>query len=66
MPDNHIVVLYQNKLVAHLEEIWTYLNTTNMPRTVNIITGPSPRRIEQTIQLGTHGPRRLFVINVLI
>jgi L-lactate dehydrogenase complex protein LldG len=36
-----------------------------MPRTVNLITGPSRTGdIEQRIQLGAHGPRRLHVVLV--
>jgi L-lactate dehydrogenase complex protein LldG len=36
-----------------------------MPRTVNLITGPSRSAdIEQTLILGAHGPRRLHVIVV--
>ena len=34
-----------------------------MPRALNIITGPSRTAdVEQTIQLGAHGPRRMHVI----
>jgi L-lactate dehydrogenase complex protein LldG len=36
-----------------------------LPRTVNMITGPSRSAdIEQTLILGAHGPRRLHVIIV--
>ena len=36
-----------------------------MPRTVNFVTGPSRTGdIEQRIQLGAHGPRRLHVVLV--
>jgi len=36
-----------------------------MPRTVNTITGPSRTAdIEQTIELGAHGPRRLHILVV--
>ena len=36
-----------------------------MPRTVNFITGPSRTGdIEQRIQLGAHGPRRLHIVLV--
>jgi L-lactate dehydrogenase complex protein LldG len=36
-----------------------------MPRTVNLITGPSRSAdIEQTLILGAHGPRRLHVLVV--
>jgi L-lactate dehydrogenase complex protein LldG len=63
LPSNHIVVLHKNDLVAHIEDVWTRLRAQSMPRTVNLITGPSRTAdIEQTIQLGAHGPRRLHVI----
>jgi L-lactate dehydrogenase complex protein LldG len=36
-----------------------------MPRTVNLITGPSRTAdIEQKIEMGAHGPRRLHIIVV--
>jgi L-lactate dehydrogenase complex protein LldG len=36
-----------------------------MPRSVNFITGPSRTGdIEQRIELGAHGPRRLHIILV--
>jgi L-lactate dehydrogenase complex protein LldG len=36
-----------------------------LPRTVNFITGPSRTGdIEQRIQLGAHGPRRLHIVLV--
>jgi L-lactate dehydrogenase complex protein LldG len=40
-------------------------NASALPRTVNLITGPSRTGdIEQRIQLGAHGPRRLHVVLV--
>ncbi len=65
LPENHLVVLKQVDLVAHIEEVWKKLRLQAMPRTVNFITGPSRTAdIEQTIQLGAHGPRRLHLILV--
>jgi len=63
LPDNHIVILRKDDLVAQIEEVWGRLDS--MPRSINIITGPSRTAdIEQTLQLGAHGPRRLHVILV--
>lgn len=66
LPENHIIILHQNDLLSHIEDVWTRLRTQSQPRTVNIITGPSRTAdIEQTIQLGAHGPKRLHVIFVV-
>jgi hypothetical protein len=67
LPDHHLVVLHRKDLVMHIEDVWTRMRTqqANWPRTVNIITGPSRTAdIEQTIQIGAHGPRRLHVLLV--
>ncbi len=67
LPDAHIVVLRAEQIVGALENAWTLLrNSTGdgtMPRTVNFITGPSRSAdIEQILQLGAHGPRRLHIL----
>jgi L-lactate dehydrogenase complex protein LldG len=67
LPDDHVVVLRASQVVAHMEDVWALLRARDggMPRTVNIITGPSRTAdVEQTIQLGAHGPRRLHVVLV--
>lgn len=66
LPDNHIVVLPADRIVAVYEDGWDTLRRDgDLPRTVNFITGPSRTGdIEQTIQLGAHGPRRLHIIVV--
>ena len=69
LPDNHVVVLKASQVVGAYEDGWDQLRETygrdNLPRTVNFITGPSRTAdIEQTIQLGAHGPRRLHVLLV--
>ena len=70
LPDNHIVVLPADRVVGAYEDGWARLrgDTTDgkfMPRALNFITGPSRTGdIEQKIQLGAHGPRRLHVIVV--
>ncbi len=69
LPENHIVVLRASQVVGSYEEAWQRLRAAvgqgEMPRAVNMITGPSRTAdIEQTIQLGAHGPRRLHVLLV--
>ena len=67
LPDNHIVVLHAGDLDGDYESLWERLRgrygTGLMPRTVNMITGPSRSGdIEQQIILGAHGPRRLHIV----
>lgn len=65
LPDNHIVILPQSKLVGAYEDAWKMLRNDYdaMPRTVNWVTGPSRSAdIEQTLLLGAHGPRRLHIL----
>lgn len=71
LPDTHIVVLRRDDVVGGYEEAWARLRETcldadgRLPRTVNMITGPSRTGdIEQTLQLGAHGPRRQHVVLV--
>lgn len=69
LPDNHIVVLKAADIVGAYEEAWDKLRVRigsgTMPRTVNFITGPSRTAdIEQKIELGAHGPRRLHILVV--
>jgi L-lactate dehydrogenase complex protein LldG len=66
LPDNHIVVLRASQIVGAYEDAWDRLRAAGaLPRTVNMITGPSRTGdIEQTIMLGAHGPRRLHIVLV--
>jgi L-lactate dehydrogenase complex protein LldG len=66
LPDTHIVVLRADQVLPHYEEGWSRLRASGaIPRTVNFITGPSRTGdIEQRIQLGAHGPRRLHIVLV--
>ncbi len=64
LPDTHIVVVRAGQVVASYEDGWDLVRArAAWPRTVNLITGPSRTGdIEQRIQLGAHGPRRLHVV----
>jgi L-lactate dehydrogenase complex protein LldG len=69
LPDTHIVVLREGDIVGGYEDVWARLRARygkdRMPRTVNTITGPSRTGdIEQTIELGAHGPRRMHIVVV--
>jgi len=73
LPDTHVVVLPASRVVAALEDAWDCLRAAGsapvvgaaMPRTINLITGPSRTGdIEQKIEMGAHGPRRLHLIVV--
>jgi L-lactate dehydrogenase complex protein LldG len=69
LPDVHIVVVDAADVAADFETVMERLRerygTGIMPRTVNMITGPSRSAdIEQTLLLGAHGPRKLHVIVV--
>ena len=69
LPDTHVAVLREEDIVAGYEDVWTRLRERygkdTMPRTVNTITGPSRTGdIEQAMELGAHGPRRMHIIVV--
>lgn len=65
LPDDFLCVLPENRIVPRLEDAWALLRAERggLPRAVNIVTGPSRTAdVEQTIQLGAHGPRRLHIL----
>lgn len=67
LPDTHIAVIKARDVVGAYEEAWERVRAAcdggGLPRTVNLISGPSRTAdIEQTIIMGAHGPRRLHVI----
>ncbi len=72
VPDNQLVVLSCGRIAADFEAFWALLRQElgegvldwreRLPRTINFVAGPSRTGdVEQTIQLGAHGPRRVHV-----
>ena len=68
LPDTAIAVLRASRVVGAYEDAWDLLRAAGpggafMPRNVMLVTGPSRSAdIEQTLELGAHGPRRLHVV----
>jgi L-lactate dehydrogenase complex protein LldG len=67
LPDVHVAVVNAADVAADFEAVMARLRERfgpgALPRTVNMITGPSRSAdIEQTLILGAHGPRKLHVI----
>ena len=71
LPDTAIAVLRASRVVGAYEDAWDLLRAEHapevsggfMPRNVMFVTGPSRSAdIEQTLELGAHGPRRLHVV----
>lgn len=73
LPDTAIAVLRATRVVGPYEDAWALLRAEHgvqpsggfMPRNVMLVTGPSRSAdIEQTLELGAHGPRRLHIVLV--
>jgi L-lactate dehydrogenase complex protein LldG len=77
LPETEIVIVPADRVVGAYEDALAPLRAPapagnggepakhTLPRVVNFITGPSRSAdIEQTLQLGAHGPRRLHIVIV--
>jgi L-lactate dehydrogenase complex protein LldG len=69
LPEHHIVVVDAGDIDGDLETVLGKIRKAygkrRMPRTVNLITGPSRSGdIEQKLLLGAHGPRAVHIIVV--
>jgi L-lactate dehydrogenase complex protein LldG len=64
-PGFEIAILKASDIVGHFEDALQKLKTQAIPPTINLITGPSRTGdIEQTLELGAHGPKALAVVIV--
>ena len=71
LAETEVVILRTSRVVGAYEDAWDLLRAEHhnalsggfMPRNVMLVTGPSRSAdIEQTLELGAHGPRRLHVV----
>ena len=65
LPENNIVIFNIGQIVRHLDDALKLCSASNArhSRGIHFITGPSKTAdVEQTIQYGAHGPRRLHAI----
>jgi L-lactate dehydrogenase complex protein LldG len=69
LPEHHLAVLFADDIAGDYEAVWSRIREQYgprvLPRTVNLVTGPSRSGdIEQTLILGAHGPRALHILIV--
>jgi L-lactate dehydrogenase complex protein LldG len=69
LPETHVIVVEEKDIVGPYEDAWDKVRDRFgdrlMPRTVNMISGPSRTAdIGGKLVLGAHGPRRLCVMIV--
>jgi len=57
-----VVLLDEAAILPHPEAFWRR-HTPPLPRAIHLVTGPSRTAdVEQTIQIGAHGPRTLTIL----
>lgn len=63
-PGREFILLEKSRIVARFEDVIARIAPPGrMPATLNLVTGPSRTAdIEQTIELGAHGPRELHIL----
>lgn len=67
LPETAIVALSSDRIARAYEDALHAFRKAGqpLPRSINLITGPSRSGdIEQTLQLGAHGPKRLLIVLV--
>jgi L-lactate dehydrogenase complex protein LldG len=62
-PGREFALLRRAEILPRLEDVIRLVRARSMPATLNLVTGPSRTAdIEQTIELGAHGPRELHIL----
>lgn len=62
-PSFEIAVLRASDILPHMENVLARIKTKGLPHTINFVTGPSRTAdIEQTLELGAHGPKALAIL----
>jgi L-lactate dehydrogenase complex protein LldG len=64
-PGFEIAVLKASDIVPQMETVIARVKAKSLPHTLNFVTGPSRTGdIEQTLELGAHGPKALAILIV--
>jgi L-lactate dehydrogenase complex protein LldG len=64
-PGFEIAVLRASDIAANMETVIAHVKAKGLPHTLNFVTGPSRTGdIEQTLELGAHGPKALAILIV--
>ena len=62
-PGREFVLIEATKILPRFEDVIERLGSEPMSATINLITGPSRTAdIEQTIEMGAHGPREVHIL----
>jgi L-lactate dehydrogenase complex protein LldG len=63
-PGREFILIERSRIVPRFEDILADIDARALiPATVNLVTGPSRTAdIEQTIELGAHGPREIHIL----
>ncbi len=62
-PGREFVLLENRLILPRLEDVIARIGPDRVPATINLVTGPSRTAdIEQTIEMGAHGPREVHIL----
>ena len=64
LPGREFVLIERSRILPRLEDVIAQIEKLpGIPATINLVTGPSRTAdIEQTIELGAHGPREIHIL----